>query len=475
MQFPFVGPSYPARSTVIDGQRSINLYPEVAAGGSSKSVAALIGTPGHRLWLTLAGGGIRGLLRFNADTLVAVAGGNVYRVTAAGVSTLIGTVAPGDTPVSMASNGQVIMLVTGAAGYVVNTAGAGSVVQITDPAFSGADRVAFLDGYFVFNKPSAGQFQITGLYATTIDALDFATAEGAPDNLVSLIVDHRELWLFGEATTEVFYNSGAADFPIERISGAFIEHGCAAAQSPAKLDNTVFWLGADENGARVVYRAAGYQPQRVSTHAVEAAIASYARVDDAIAYTYQQEGHSFYVLSFPTANATWAYDAATDMWHERASRHTDGTLRRIRSQCHAAFAGGNVVGDWETGALYFLDLNHFTDAGAPIPRIRIAPHVADPDYREISFHALQIDMETGVGLVSGQGSNPQAMLQWSDDGGRSWGNEHWASIGRLGERLSRVRWRRLGSSRDRVFKVTVTDPVKVVIVGASLEASAGDH
>lgn len=471
-QFPFVGPSYSARVKSLDAQQCINLYPELG-GPTSKTVAALIGTPGLALWTTLAGGGIRGVLRFSANLSVVVCGSNVYTVTDAGVSSLKGTVTYSTNPVSMASNGQVVMIVTGPTGYALNPT-TGSLTQITDVAFQGADRVDFLDGYFVFNQPGTGKFQITGLYNTVVDPLDFATAEGSPDLLISLIVDHRELWLFGENSTEVFFNSGNSDFPFDRIQGAFIEQGCAAKNSVAKADNSVFWLTADDRGRGMVMRAVGYQPQRVSDHALEYAIGQYTRIDDAVAYTYQQEGHTFYVLSFPSANATWVLDASTGMWHQRAWRNpVDGSLHRHRSNCQMAFVNDNIVGDWETGNLYRLDLDTFTDNGDLIPRIRSCPHLADPDYKYMVFDALQLDMQVGVGLSAGQGSNPQAMLQWSTDGGYSWSNELWASMGKLGERHTRVKWRRLGRSRDRVFKVTITDPVRVAIVGASVTVRLG--
>ena len=470
-QFPFIGASYTARSKTFDSQRCVNLYPEVSQSGPgpSKSVMALIGTPGLALWTTLTGGGVRGLIRFSADLAVAVVGANVYKVTTAGVGTLIGTIDAGTTPVSVASNGIVVAIASGSGLYAADPS-ASTVAVI--PGFV-ADRVDYVDGYFVFNRQGTGQFFISGLFSTTVDGLDFASAEGAPDKLISLIVDHRELVLFGETTTEVWFNSGASDFPFERIQGAFIEHGCAAVYSAAKMDNSVFWLAADDRGQGTVQRLVGYQPQRISTHALEYAIAQYSRIDDAVAYTYQQEGHSFYVLSFPSANATWVFDASTNLWHERAWRNpADASLNRHRAQCHMAFAGENLVGEWETGNIYRLDLDTYSDNCDPIPRIRACPHIAS-DLKWQFFHALQVDMEAGVGLTTGQGSDPQAMLQWSDDGGFSWSNEHWASIGKIGETKTRVRWRRLGKARDRVFKVTITDPVKVVMVGASIEATAG--
>lgn len=472
-QFPFVGPSYSARVKNLDAQQCINLYPELA-GPASKSVSALIGTPGLTLWATLVGGSIRGMLRISAQLAIAVSGANVYTVTPDGTATLRGQVTNLPTPVSMASNGQVAMIVTGPSGFVLDLS-TFAFTQITDSAFEGADKVDFLDGYFVFNKPGTGQFQITGLYSTEVDALDFATAEGSPDLLVSLIVDHRELWLLGENSTEVYFNSGNVDFPFERIQGAFIEQGCAAKYSVAKMDNRVFWLTADDRGQGMVMSATGYQPQRISNHALEYAIAQMSVISDAVAYTYQQEGHSFYVLSFPTANQTWVYDSSTNDWHQRAWRNpADGSLNRHRSNCQIAFAGYTLVGDWENGNIYRMSLDAYTDNGNTIPRIRTCPHLSDSDYRWQIYDELRVDMRTGVGLNgTAQGSDPKVMLQWSTDGGYTWSNEYWVSMGRLGDRRARAVWRRLGRSRDRVFRVTVTDPVAVAFIGASVRVRVG--
>lgn len=472
MQFPFIGGSNTARSKNFAAEVCINLFPEMGQS-TSKSPAMLIGTPGKRLWSTLAGGNVRGLLRFSATVGIAVVGANVYLLDTAGVGTAIGVVDGLSTPISMASNGSKVMIVTGPKGYVVDPAFR-TVVPIVDPDFTGADTVQFIDGYFVFNKTGTGQFQITALYDTSIDGLDFATAEGAPDLLLSLLVDHREIWLFGETSTEVYFNSGNVDFPFERINGAFIEQGCAAKFSPAKMDNTVYWLTADERGYGTVQRAQGYSPQRISTHAVEFAISQMTRIDDAVSYTYQQEGHAFYVLNFPTAQQTWVFDASTSLWHQRAWRDpADNTLKQDRAVCQMSFANETIVGDNANGNLYVLDLDTFTDNGDPIARVRSCAHLADPDYRYQFFASLQVDMQTGVGLITGQGSDPKAILQWSDDGGYSWSNELWSSIGKIGERRTRVKWRRLGRSRDRVFRVTITDPIRVIMVGASAHASLG--
>lgn len=470
--FPFVNGSYNGRSPSFDAQKTLNFYVEATESGTSRSKAMLIGTPGCNPWLEMSGGGIRGMIVFDTSTAVVIAGGSVWKVTTAKVATLLGFVSDNTDTVSLASNGTVIMMVDGTTdGYFIDPT-LETVVRISDPDFFGGTAVDYLDGYFIWNRPDTGQFQITELFGEAIDPLDFATAEAGPDDLVTLIVDHREAWLLGQNTTEVRYNSGNADFPIEPIQGAFLQVGCAAPRSVVKLDNTIFWLASDDRGLAGYHRAENWNSKRVSNDAFDFAIASYSRVDDAVAYSYQQEGHGFIVISFPTAGATWSLDVSNGLWHERPYRLSDGTLTRHRSNCQMYFAGLTIVGDWEIAQLYSLDLGYYTDNGAAILSMRRAPHLANGvDYA--FHHSLQLTMQTGVGLTTGQGSDPQAMLRWSDDGGYAWSNERWASIGRLGERMARVMWRRLGKSRDRIYEVSITDPVRRVITDAFLDVSEG--
>jgi hypothetical protein len=293
--------------------------------------------------------------------------------------------------------------------------------------------------------------------------------------VVGIIADHRQLWVFGTDSVEVWYNAGSADFPLERIQGAFNEIGCVSAYSIAKLDNGLFWLGTDARGQGIVYRANGYTGTRVSTHAIEYAIAQYGNISDAIAYTYQQEGHAFYVLTFPSGNATWVYDVSTQAWHERAGFDA-GQFMRHRSNCQCNFEGNIIVGDFENGNLYRFDLDVYADNGGVQKWLRSwrALPPGENNFKRTAHHTLQLNAETGVGLNTGQGSDPQCMLRWSDDGGHTWSNEHWASMGQIGEYGYRTFWRRLGMTlklRDRVYEVSGTDPVKIAITGAELVLS----
>jgi hypothetical protein len=486
--FPFIGAAYEARSVNFDCQRCVNLYPEVSESGTSKSVAALIGTPGMRLYSnsTADGKASRGLYRFSDTVSIRIVGSVVSKLERQPLvpgytEVVIGSIIERPTLVTMTDNGTTIMLVTGfAEGYFIDVA-ANTVTQIVSPDFVGATGCGFIGGRFVWNKLGTAQWQYTEPYSTVIDPLNFYTAESSPDSLSTLIVNHSEIWLPGPDSFETWVLTGDNTDPFTRIQGAQMETGIDAPRSLAKMDNTIFWLGGDARGRGMVMKAVGYSnAQRVSTHAIEYAIAQYGDVSDAIAFTYQQEGHTFYVLTFPTASKTWVFDASTSLWHERAHMDTDGNYQRVRACCQMAWDNRILVGDYLGGGLYEYDLDHFTDppgltgfATRYIPRVRVAPHLSQ-DLKNQLFHSLQIDMQTGVGLneiPTNYGHDPQAMLQWSDDGGHSWSAEAWAPIGKLGEYRTRVRWRRLGMSRDRVFKVVITDPVKVVLIGATVEVT----
>ena len=469
---PILGQAYVARSVNAAVNRMVNLFPELVPEGG-KEPAFLNRAPGLRLLATVGNGPIRGLWAFGGYAY-AVSGLQLYKLDSSWTATLIGTVA-GSGPVSMSDNGTQLFVACNPKGYIYN-ATTNVFAQITDPDYPGAVTVGYLDGYFVFNEPDSQRVWVTSLLdGTTVDPLDFASAEGSPDGLVALIVDHREAWLFGTNSVEVWYDAGNADFPLSRIQGAFNEIGCVAAYSIAKLDNGLFWLGGDARGQGIVYRANGYTGQRISTHAVEFAIQSYGDISDAIGYTYQQEGHAFYVLIFPSASKTWVYDVSTQGWHERAAWN-NGQFIRHRSNCQMQFNSTTVVGDYEDGRLFAFDLNVYADDGAIQKWLRSwrALPPGQNDLKRTAQHQLQLDCESGVGLNTGQGSDPQVMLRWSDDGGHTWSNEHWVTMGAIGTYGTRAIWRRLGMTlklRDRVLEVSGTDPVKITIMGAELEAS----
>ena len=473
MKTQILGSAYVARSVNAADNRMVNLFPELIPEGGKES-GFLNRAPGLKLEQSVGLGPIRALWahQTNGSDFYVVSGTEVFKLTGLTATPVkLGNVS-GTGPVSIADNGTQIFFACNGPSYIYNEV-TNVFAQITDADFPGAVTVAYLDGYFVFNEPNSQRVWVTSLLdGLSVDPLDFVSAEGSPDGLVSLIVDHREAWLFGSDSVEVWYDAGNADFPLARIQGAFNEIGCVAAYSVAKLDNGLFWLGTDARGQGIVYRANGYTGVRVSTHAIEYAIAQYGNISDALAYTYQQEGHSFYVLIFPSANATWVYDVSTQMWHERAG-FVNGAFTRHRSNCQCNFEGNTVVGDFENGNIYTFDLDIYADNSQPQKWLRswraLAP--GQNNLKRTAHHSLQLDAETGVGLVVGQGNQPEAMLRWSDDGGHTWSNEHWQSMGAIGQYGYRTIWRRLGMTlklRDRVYEVSGTDPVKIAIMGAEL-------
>jgi hypothetical protein len=396
MHTPILGSSYVIRSVNAADNRMVNLYPEVIPEGG-KEPAYLQRCPGLALKVLIGTGPIRGLWE-HQNFLYVVSGSELYRVTPNYTATKIGDVT-GTGPVSMTDNGTQIFIACNPDGFIYNTDTL-QFAQITDPDFPGAVTVGYLDGYFVFNEPNSQRVWVTQLLdGLSIDPLDFASAEGSPDGLVSLIIDHREAWLFGTNSVEVWYNSGDPLFPLTRIQGAYNEIGCIAPYSVAKMDNSVFWLGADARGQGIVYRAQGYQGIRISTHAVEFAIQGYSNLADAVGYTYQQDGHTFYVLNFTDADTTWVFDAATGAWHERAG-FVKGDFTRHRGNCHARFNGVPIIGDYQNGKLYAFDLDVYADNGQVqkwLRRWRALPTGAN-NLKRTAHHTLQIDLETGVGL-----------------------------------------------------------------------------
>jgi hypothetical protein len=349
-----------------------------------------------------------------------------------------------------------------AVGATGSTAGTGAM-----PLDAGTG--AFMDGYYIAAKPNSKRFQISYPWDGNLwDPIDYAIKEGDAFNIAAIIADHQELWIFGTQSTEVWVNTGNADFPFERRAGALIEQGCWAPWSVAKCDNSLIWLGGDPRGVGMVWRAQGYTPTRISSHALEYALQSYSTISDAVAYSYQEDGHSFYVLTFPTADATWVWDASTGLWHERA-RWDGSAYHAHRARSHAYIWNKHLVGDSLSGKIYEQSLDIYDDDGAAKRWLRVAPHIAEEQKRLI-YSRLQIDLEVGVGTATVPA--PVIGMKFSDDGGHTWSAERTASMGAAGDYKAEAFWWRLGSAKDRVFQVYGQSAVKTAIVDAFLEVRA---
>jgi hypothetical protein len=473
----FIGPTYVLAHPMASAQRLVNLYPETNEAGARKgNVARFVGTPGLRKQATLGAGPIRGLYRATSGQLFGVSGNTLYELTSHWeVLARSGVLGSSSGRVTLADDGTHLLIGdgTGTAYQSLLTVGS-SVAPVPDASCPGG-YLTWQDGYFIHTVPNSGEFQISGLNDITYDAADVATAEGRPDLLVMIISVNRQLWLFGEQTTEVWWNSGDALFPFARIDGGFIETGVVSAGTCVRAGGSVVWVGSDERGRGTVWYAQGYQPTRISTHAIEYALSSYSRLSESFAFAYQQGGHEFYVLSVPAAGdgsdkgGTWVYDFATSQWHERMYLNASDAEEPHRACCAAVAFGQVVMGDRQDGRLYTCELEYYLDDADPIRRIRQTPHL-DQGEHLLRFNSLELQAAPGVGLEDG--TTPLVTLSWSDDGGQTWGNEHErnASMGAVGEYFTRVKWRRLGASRNRVFRVATSAPVAVTWLGAELEA-----
>lgn len=462
----FIGETYTLQSVNADCQRCINLIPQQDESGSGKAAVTYVGTPGLIAFAQCGTEPTRALYASSVGRVFAVAGYTLYELHSDGTTVTLGTLRTHLGVVSIKDNGRQLFMVDGANGYTMDFA-TNTYTRDTDANFHGGDTIDFQDGRFLINQPGTQQFWYSDQYATSINGTSFESAEGAPDLLIALLSDGTNVWLFGDITTEVFYDSGDANTPFVRVSGALIHTGIAAKFSAKIVANAIMWLAKDESGQGFVVRTQGYTPNRVSTHAMEQEIQRYARIDDAEAFAYQQDGHNFYVLTFPSAGKTWVYDVATSAWHERASTG-NGVLTQWLPRNHCYAFGRHLVGSYLDGNVYTMTPSALTDAGTAITRLRRAP-VINSENKRIFHSAIEFDMETGLGDGT---SEPQAILRFSDDSGHTWSNEKTASLGTIGQTQKRVIFRRLGQSRNRVYELKITDPVRIAIQAAYLEVTA---
>jgi hypothetical protein len=454
------------RSRPINPSRLVNLYAEPSPE-SSISPWQLFGTPGQKAFATAGSEDIRAGL-YAMGYLYVLSGQTVYRIDRNGTA----TACTGDTPSAtgtamMKSNGvQLGLLVNGRMFYIA-AATPTVVTAVTDAQYpaAGASSFDFINGYGAFTTASTdGEWFLSASYDfSAYDAADFATAESAPDGLLRVLANHSEAWLFGVYTTEIWAGTSSV-FPFDPIPGSQIDRGIAAPLSAILMDNAPFWLGDD----RIVYRAEGYTPRRISTFAVEELLRSGA-VDDAEASTHTIGGHHFYVLRLPTLDRTIVYDAATNIWHERQSG-TSVIPAAWDALCIFTAFGKTLVG-LADGAIRELDLDTYLDGTTQIRRV-IGSYPAYAGGKRAILRSMELECELGVGLPSGQGSDPQWMLRMSRDGGMTYGNEKWASAGAAGARRARLNWHQLGMFRNGAVELSCADPVKIAVYGGGYEVEA---
>jgi hypothetical protein len=430
------------RSAPWSGSRLVNAFPEKSDGDKVDDFA-IMAVPGLVRFGNVSSLPVRGLHRMGA-VLYGVIGVTLYSIASDGSTATLGTI-PGTGMTAMADNGAELAIHDGATTGYVYSGG-----TLTSPAgLPNVSHVAYIDGYFVWTIANGDQFIISGSNdGLSYDPLDVATVEGAPDNLVGVVNSHRELLFPGTDTLEVWYDSGDADFPFARQGNAFIERGCIDRDSLVKLDNSVYFVGDD----RIAYRLDGYQPIRVSTHTIEIKLAeaSWFR-----AFTYAQEGHKFYCLN--TDVGCFCYDLATQAWAERVSFGR----ANYRVGCAVTAYGQTIFGDNATGRLYTPDLDVYDEDGDPMPVVIELPTI-EAQRERATLYALETYCETGVGNATAP--DPQIIMQYSRDGGRSWSNEMSRSLGRVGEYLTRAVWRPTVEFRQLQLRFTLPDKARRLVI-----------
>lgn len=458
---PLFGLSQGGKSPTVTAQKHLNLYAEVTQD-ADKSMLSFYGTPGLTLFSSFGDTPVRGGIAVG-NFLYVVHRGTFWQVNNAGVKTLRGTLNTASGRVSMAYNGQQIAIVDGVNMYLYTIA-SNAFAVVSSGLFANPTDVTYQDSYFIAIFANSGRFQISGQSdGATWNALDFASAESNPDNNVRILADHGEIVICGELTAEFWGNSGGLDFPYSNVRGATLEFGLAAPWSLVKFNDSLAGLFKNRMGQVQVMMMQGHALQKISTPEIDYLINSYTKVSDATAFSYMLGGHPMYQISFPSAGKSWLYDGSTGLWSPLES-----SGGRHLAEIHADFLGKATVTDYANGNIYTLDPAVYTDNGAAIAREIITKHLFHDDEKFV-VSRVQVDFEAGIGTTSGQGSDPQVMMQISRDGGHTWGVERWASMGAAGNYKARSVWRRCGAAYDVLMKFRITDPVKVVITNVKVD------
>jgi hypothetical protein len=468
VQIPIAGARQVDRAFSVNAQRAIGWYPEVEGDGA-KSILTMKPTPGLRE-LAQAGNGPRRShgVDFEGDHYF-VSGGNLVKVSPLWVATIIGALNTNAGWCGIIAGRTHLLVVDGGDGYTWDGT---TFAVVADPDFPvSPSACGYMDGYFIVNDDATDQFSISANEDPTAwDALDFASAEADPDNAVAIATSYRDLYLIGQQTTQVYFNSSNADFPFDLYANGVLEFGSPAPASVVRAGGNIFMVAASKNSSVSIVRLNGFQAQKIVDPEMAYTLGRMATITDAVGMAYTQDDQTFYEITFPTEGITYTYHLEQDMWHERSSGGIGLTHRALG---HGYFNREHVVGDNANGIIYALDPETYTDNGAPIWRRRIAS-ILHREGRQIEINGLEVEFKAGVGTLAGQGRDPQAMLRYSFDGGHTWSRELWQRIGRMGQYGQRACWTRLGQGHHFLLEITVTDPVEAIIVGAYADVAVLD-
>ena len=455
-----------SRSRAVTAKMRQNFYTEHRPAGEKSRVVAY-GTPGTTLFVDLGGQAPRGgIVVERVGLAYTVVSGTFYAIDNAGVATARGTISTTSGRVSMAHNGTIVLVVDGTTGYTYDTTTPATPIAVIADAdlIDNPTTCTWMDGYFIVNNSTQGQISTDGI---AWDALDVFSPESNPDNFIAVIADHEQLVCFSDISTEFYNDTGATDFPFAPIVSAAAEWGLAARWSLVKFNDSVAFLAKNRMGEVIVAQLIGYTAKKISTPDIDYIINRYSNVADASAFSYLLGGHPFYQINFPSADASWLYDGLTGEWHRVKSYG----MGRHRAEWGMQYLNRSLVAASDSGRFFNLDPDVYTDNGDMIEGEIISENLSAEDGERFPVDRLRIDMETGVGLTSGQGSDPTLMLYISRDGGYTYGSQIDGSMGALGAYGKRVDFRGLGTSHEWNFKLRITDPVRRIISDASVNPS----
>lgn len=475
----FVGGTYQGRSRRIGSEVCRNWIPEPAPPNAlTKNPLVFTPTPGTKTWCVAGNGPIREMFQQDGRAWV-VSGSEQYEVTASASATLIGAVASSSLPAQMDINGSAghqLMTVSGGMGYIFDL-NSGAFVQITDPDFpANAQGCVYLDSFFMTSGFGTRSFSYSASFDGLLwSATDVAEKELTTDNIRAIVETHEELWLIGRKNIEPWAATGDGSNPFAPIDGVKIEHGIGPTGSLVKAYNTIAFIQSDTDGDRIAVLADGYDLKPFTTPAIAEQWASYQQIDDAVAWTYQLYNHTFYVVSFPSAKATWAFDFTTSMWHEWTYLNpaTGGNEAHL-GRSHMYAFGKHLIGSRVDGTIYEMDGPFLYDADSkPILRERIGPHIFKQQ-GAITVNTVSLDVDAGIADATGPGSDPQVGMMYSIDGGETYSEELLAGTGKTGKYLTKCDWDRLGQGPDWVFRFATTAPVRQAWTGCSIDAEGDD-
>lgn len=483
----FCAGAYQLQSPNVANETCINLYPEQTEGTGAKSSVTLMHTPGLAIQYSLPEASVPDIFEVNGRTFAAAS--SFYELLASTNFTKWGTLngAPltptqifsCQTHLLILSNGSLYIFVlqaftdSGSVFHPANSFFAVDMAQFNGPVL----QIDFCDGYFLATIQNSNTFQVSNIEdGVTWSGLFISTISYFPDNIVSMKVDHREPWFFSGKKTIGFYNSGAGFPPFIPIQAAFLEDGSAATFATVTANDTICWIAQNDRGKGIVKMMGNYVGIRISTLAIEFALQSYSTIADAVGYAYQDQGHNFLVLRFPSANITWVYDFSTSQWHRRGFwEKKTGTYTAHRSTCHAESFEMHLVGDWGSGNIYQMSINLYTDFGNPLVWERAGPNIS-AENKFIYFNEVEFDLQKGLGPMpplldgNGQPRGPQVMLFWIDNLVQK-SNVYYLDCGQAGNTALRVQKTKMGRSRMRQFVLRGSDPIPWRLCDAFLQAT----